>query len=157
MATLTTVYGANATKQQNQEPVAKVAANEDYGRLRVMYDSYTVDSADEFGTSGLINMMKIPKGAKLVYARTSMPASGATGIYEVGWAAGAGAVEAADPDGIFTSQDPGDAAVDAEMPSTRPGYMKTFAEEVQVQVDFTEATADSGGDTLELLLFIAVD
>lgn len=157
MATLTTVYGANATLQQNQEPVEKVIAGNDYGRVRVLYDSYTVGADDEFGTSGLINMMKIPKGATLLYGRVSMPASGANGQFEVGWAAGANGDESADPNGIFATQDPGDAAVDAEMPSTRPGYMKTFSEEVQVQVDFTEATADSGGDTIELLLFIAVD
>jgi hypothetical protein len=163
MATLTTVKGANLTNKE-AEPSVKIDASQEYGKLRIMYDSYTVDSADEFGTSGLIRMMKIPKGARLIDAEVSMPASGATGQFEVGWADSAdldedgNAVEAADPNGIFTTQDPGDAAVDrSRMLSTVPGYMKRFDAEVEVQVDFTEATADSGGDTLELALIISVE
>lgn len=163
MATLTTVKGANLTNKE-AEPSVKIDASQEYGRLRVLYDSYTLDSGDEFGTDGLIRMFKIPKGARLIDAEVSMPASGANGQFEVGWAASeeldssGSAVEAADPNGIFTTQDPGDAAVDrSRMLSTVPGYMKKFDAAVEVQVDFTEATADSGGDTLELVCIIAVD
>lgn len=157
MATLTDVYGVNATKRDVTRPAEKVPANEQYGRVRVLYDEYTVDTADEFGTSGLIKMMKIPKGARLVGARVVCPATGATGIFDVGWAAGAKGVELADADGIFAAQDPGDAAVDAQMAGTVAGFNKTFEEEVQVEVDFSEATADMGTKTLKLMLFIVVD
>lgn len=162
MATLTTVKGANLTLVE-QEVSEKLDVTQNYGKLRVLADSYTVGDDDEFGTSGLIRMFKIPKGARLIDARVAMPASGANGQFEVGWAASedldesGSAVEAADPNGIFTTQDPGDAAVDARMSATVAGFLKRFDAEVEVQVDFTEATADSGGDTLELMCLISVE
>lgn len=156
MATLTTVNGANATLRASV-PSEQLAVQENYGRVRVLFDSYTVDTADEFGTSGLINCMKIPKGARLVDAAVVCPATGASGIFDIGWAAGAGSVEAADADGIFAQIDPGAAAVDARMAGTVAGWNKTFEEEVQVQIDCTEATADMGTKTIKLMLMIVVD
>jgi hypothetical protein len=164
MATLTTVKGANVASVE-KEPMDQVAAGMNYGNLRVMYDLYTVDAADEFGTDGLIRLFKIPKGARLVDFEFSCPATGATGIFDIGWAASAEKipgsttpVEAADADGILVQQDPGAAAVNrAKMPSTVPGYMKLFNAEVEVQADCTEATADAGTKTLEFLAVIAVD
>lgn len=156
MATLTTVNGVNATLRANV-PSEKVIANQQYGRVRHLYDEYTVDAADEFGTSGLIKMMKIPKGARVIDARVVCPATGATGIFDIGWAAGAGGVELADADGFFAGIDPGAAAVDAKMVGTRPGWQKTFAEEVEVQIDCTEATAAMAGLKIALEIQIVVD
>ena len=163
MATLTTVKAANLTNKE-AEPSVKIASNQEYGKLRVLYDSYTVDSADEFGTSGLIRMMTIPKGARLIEAEVSMPASGATGIFNLGWAAAdeedisGTTLEAADDNGIIALADPGGAALDRQkMLSTVPGYMKRFDGAVEVQIDWTEASADSGGDTVEVLLIISVE
>lgn len=156
MATLTTVYGVNATKRDVTVPAVKIAANEQYGRVRVIYDEYTVDTDDEFGTSGLINMMKIPKGAKLVGAHCSCPATGTTGIFDVGWAADAAGVVTADPNGIFAGLDPGAAAVNTNTLDIA-GFGKTFDAEVQVQVDWSEASDDMGTKTLKLALFIVVD
>lgn len=163
MATLTTVKGANLTNKE-AEPSVKIASSQEYGKLRVMYDSYTVDSADEFGTSGLVRLMTIPKGARLIEAEVSMPASGATGIFDLGWAASAeldsdgNALEAADANGIIAAADPGDAALDRQkMLSTVDGYFKLFSGAVEVQADFTELTADSGGDTLEVLIIVSVE
>ena len=157
MATLTEVKGANVALKENV-PVDKLDVTTNYGRLRVLYDSYTVDAADEFGTDGLIRLFTIPKGARLVDFEVSMPAAGATGIFNIGWAAGADAVEAADDDGIIALVDPGAAAVNRQkMLSTVPGYMKKFSEAVEVQADCTEATAESGGDTFEFMALIVVD
>jgi hypothetical protein len=156
MATLTTVYGVNSTKRDVTVPAVKIAANEQYGRVRVLYDEYTVDAADEFGTSGLINLMKIPKGAKLVGAHVSCPATGTTGIFNIGWAASSVAGEDADADGIFSQIDPGAAAVNSSTLDIA-GFGKTFSQEVQVQADCTEATDDMGEKTLKLALFIVVD
>lgn len=163
MATLTTVKGANLTNKE-ADPSVKIDASQEYGKLRVLYDSYTVDTADEFGTSGLVRLMTIPKGSRLIDAEVSMPAAGANGMFDLGWAASADldedgvAVEAADADGIIASADPGDAALERQkMLSTRPGYMKKFGAAVEVQADFSEATADSGGDTLEVMLIISVE
>lgn len=157
MATLTTVYGANHTLAYQNSPPSMVPANEWYGRVRHLYDSYTVGASDEFGTSGLIKMMKIPKGARLIDAQVVCPATGATGVFDIGWAAGATAAEAADADGIFVGIDPGAAAVDANMAGTVAGWNKTFSEEVQVQIDCTEATAAMAGLTIKLSLLIVVD
>lgn len=156
MATLTTVNGVNATKRANV-PSDKLPAQENYGRVRHLYDEYTVDTADEFGTSGLINAMKIPKGARIVEAHVVCPATGATGIFDIGWAAGAGGLEAADADGLFVGIDPGAAAVDARIAGTVAGWNKTFLEEVQVQIDCTEVTADMGTKKIALSVFIVVD
>ena len=113
MATLTEVKGANLTLEE-QVPAEKINVGQAYGKLRVLYDSYTVDSADEFGTDGLIRLFTIPKGATLVDFEVSMPASGTTGIFDIGWAAGANGDEAADPNGIINQVDPGAAAVDRQ-------------------------------------------
>lgn len=161
MATLTTVSGVNYAKEVSNPPVA-LASQQSYGRVRFAYDEYTVDSADEFGTSGLIKLMKIPKGARLVDAHVVCPATGATGIFDVGWAAsaelsGGVALELADADGIFAGIDPGAAAVDSRMAGTVAGWNKTFAAEVQVQADCTEATADMGTLTFKLAIFYVVD
>jgi hypothetical protein len=157
MATLTTVNSSQYADAYVDVPSDKLKAADKHGVLRRAYGSYTVDAADEFGTSGLINMFKLPKGATLVYARVAMEAAGATGIFDVGWDGGTNSLETADPDGILASVDPGAAAVDALMPSTRPGYNKRFDDEVTIQVDWTEASADSGGDTLELECWYIVD
>lgn len=164
MATLTTVKSSQLTTIEGGTG-SKLDAGQNYGRLRVLYGSYTVDAADEFGTDGLVRMFSIPAGARLIDAEVSMEASGATGIFNVGWAASTAvdpdtgsALEAADADGIFALADPGAAALNRQkMAYSVPGYMKRFAAEVEVQVDWTEASADSGGDTLELVCIIALD
>jgi hypothetical protein len=157
MATLGEVKAANVTLKE-QEPIEKISASQEYGRLRVLYDSYAIDSADEFGTDGLIRLFKLPKNCRLLEFEVSMPASGTTGIFNIGWAAGADGDEAADSSGIISAVDPGAAAVDRQkMLSGATGYMKLFAEEVEVQADCTQATEDAGGDTYEFMAIISVD
>jgi hypothetical protein len=164
MATLTTVKGTQMTTIEGGTG-SKLDAGQNYGVLRVLYGSYTVDAADEFGTDGLVRLFTIPAGARLIDCEVSMEATGATGIFDLGWAASpevdpdtGSALEAADPDGIIQQVDPGAAAINRQkMPSTRPGYMKRFAGSVEVQADWTEVSADAGGDTLEVVAIIALD
>lgn len=157
MATLTEVKSDQITDLE-AVPSVKLDASHSLGNIRVLRGSYTVDAADEFGTSGLIRLFEIPEGARLLDVQVSMPASGATGIFNLGWAAGANGDEAADDDGIIALADPGGAALERQaMLSTVPGYLKKFSEAVEVQADFTEATADSGGDTLEVIAYIAIN
>lgn len=159
MATLTTVYGVNATKRDQTVPSVKLDPGQNRGSVRVLYDEYTVDTADEFGTSGLVKAMKIPKGATLIGGRVVCPATGATGIFNIGWAASeaedsdGNALEAADDDGIFALIDPGAAAVDSDLIASA-GFMKKFDAEVQVEIDCTEATADMGTKKIQLMLLI---
>lgn len=158
MSTLTTVYGVNNTKTNITLPTVKVPASEAGGRVRHLYDEYTPGTGDEFGTSGLIKMMTIPKGARVIDAQVVCPATGATGIFDIGWAASAesGAVTA-DADGFFVGIDPGAAAVDANMAGTVAGWNKTFDEAVVVQVDCTEATASMATLTLKLSILYVLD
>lgn len=158
MATLTTVSGVNYAKKNVTLPTVKIPANEERGVVRHLYDEYTIDTADEFGTSGIINMMTIPKGARIVDAQVVCPAVGTTGIFDVGWAASAeSGAEVADPNGIFDQQDPGAAAVDANMAGTVAGWQKTFTEAVVVQVDWTEASQDGGTKTIKVSIFYVLD
>jgi hypothetical protein len=157
MATLTTV-SSDQIALQEADPSVKLDVTVNYAKLRVLVGSYTVDAADEFGTDGLVRLFKIPAGARLIDCEVSMEAAGATGIFNLGWAASADGVEDADADGIIAAADPGAAALNRQkMPSTSPGYLKKFASEVEVQADWTEASADSGEDTLEVVAIIAVD
>lgn len=156
MATLTSVNGAQRTNEIASPPV-KLDVTLNKGKIRRLYDSYSIDAADELGTSGLISMMTIPAGARVVDARFVAPASGATGLVDIGWAASADGVEAADANGFFNQADPGAAAVDAKMGATLPGWNKKFSSPVLVQIDVTEITADSGGDTWHLEIFYVLE
>lgn len=157
MSTLTTVYANNYIASLITQPPVKLDVQQHYGRVRHLYDKYTQATGDAFGTSGLINMMTLLIGMRLVDAINKCAATGATGQYEIGWAADAAAVEAADPDGIFTTQDPGAAAVGAHMLQSVPGWQKQFTANVVVQVDWTEAQADNGTGAVELALFVVID
>jgi hypothetical protein len=157
MATLTSVDSVEKTLT-DASPTVKLDVTLQKGVIRRLYGSYLIDAADEFGTSGLISMFTIPAGARIIHGKTTMPVSASTGIYDVGWAASADAAEAADATGFFSQVDPGAAAVVGQlMLETVTGYNKRFASPVECQVDFTEATADSGGDTLELELWYVLD
>lgn len=163
MATLTTVYGANATLTKNTVPISLLAAAQNYGKARAFYDSYTIGASDEFGTSGLIKMFDLPKNCFVYDAVVACEATGSTGIFDVGWAdsaelSGGSAVEALDADGFFQNQDPGAAAITGyHMLSTRPGWCKSFTASVEVQVDWTEATQAGAGKVLELLILATVE
>lgn len=159
MSTLTTVKGANRTNIEATPPV-QAPSKESYGRIRVLYDSYTLATGDNFGTSGLIRLMTIPQNAKLHQAFVKSPDLGTTGIFDVGWAAGATGDEAADADGIFVgsvSCDAGGQAIGNWMTGATPGFAKTFSEAVEVQMDFSEASAGSGSRVISLTLLLSVD
>lgn len=157
MATLTSVNSDSYANSYVTKPSVQIDVTLEKGRVRRAYASYTVDSADEFGTSGLINMFKLPKGARIIDASLVIPASGATGIVDVGWDAGDNSDETADANGIFAGADPGDAAVNATLDKTLAGYNRKFADTVNIQIDVTEATADSGGDEWELEILYVLD
>jgi len=157
MATLDTVKGVNRTLQE-AVPSSKLDVSLNYGKLRVLYDSYTVASADEFGTDGLIRLFTIPKGARLIDFETSCATSATTGQYHIGWAASSDGVETADADGIMATVDPGNAPVARQkMTVDAAGYMKKFASAVEVQADFIEASGDLGAERIDFLAIIAVE
>lgn len=166
MATITGIVNSDEyAAAYVSEPATKLDVTLNYGKLRYISASYTFDAADELGVSGTIKLFKMPKGARVFNMYATAPAAGATGEATIGWLASVetdenGTVlEAADADGFYTADqfDPGDAALDRRViASTRPGLLKKFAAEVDVQLVGTEITADSGGDTwlIEALVIV---
>ena len=153
---MATFYGVNATKRDVNNPSEKIKVNEQHGRVRRAYDSYTL--AAEASISDEILMMKLPSGAKLVDARLIAPSDGTTGQWDAGWDA-AGSV-AADQNGIFegaTEGDTGGGAVDSKLAGDRAGYNQEFDAETQLKLTCIEATTASSGDVLELEVFYVVD
>lgn len=149
-------YGANhEALYQSTGDIVKRDAGDQHGRVRVAYDSFTINSTDEVGSGAVINMMKLPGGATVVDAHLVMPASGTTGIVDVGYLANG--VDAADPNAFFESADPGAAAVDARMAGTVAGFNKKLGAETTVTITASEATADAGGDTWELFIYYVLD
>lgn len=155
MATVTSAKSVELTAIEDTEPSVRQDASKIGGVKRVAYGSYTVDAADEIGSDGLIEMVKIPKGARITDAHLVIPASGATGQFDVGWAANGDL--AADTDALFAAADPGDAAVDSRMAGTADAFMQKLAAEATIGMTCIEATEDSGGDTYELLVEYVLD
>jgi hypothetical protein len=157
MATLTTVNSTEYANAYVTEPNVKNDVSLLSGRVRRAYASYTLAAADILGTAGLINMFKLPKGARIVDAYVESPDSGLTGIFEVGWDGGTNGDETADPNGIFTSQDSGTAAITVEMDKSIVGWNRKFADEVTIQIDYTEATESASELVIELEVQYVVD
>jgi hypothetical protein len=169
MATLSgQLYADNATLKRT-EPATALDVTLNYGKIRYISDSYTCPTADEFGTSAVINFFKIPKGARVLEMMITAPVDGgspATGQFDVGWLASVetdanGTVlEAADADGFYVSTvaDVGAGALARlQVAATRPGYRKKFAAEVQVQADCAEATLDYGTKVILLEAYIVIE
>lgn len=159
MADLGTVLGVNATKLAAKPP-QKLDVTENHGRMRRSYDSFTLASADELAIGDIIKLSKLPEGARIVDAKLSMPASGATGQVKIGWPASADGNQAADDDALYTAAqaDSGNAALDRlQLSSVQAGYNLKLDAEVQVQMEGVEVTADAGGDTWELEIWYTLD
>lgn len=153
---MATLYGVNATKRDVTVPSVKIKVNEQHGRVRRAYDSYTL--AAEASIADLILMMKLPAGAKIVDARVIAPTDGTSGQWDVGWAA-AGTV-LADQNGLFAGAaevDTGAGAIDSKLLGVAPGYNQEFDAEVQIQLYCLEATTASDTDVIELEVFYVVD
>lgn len=156
MATITSAKSTQLTALEETEPREVVDASIQHGSVRRAYAEYTVAAGDEIGSDGVIDMMKLPKGARIVDASVVIPASGANGQFNVGWPANGDL--AADPDALFATLDPGQAAVDADLDkSAAAAYNKKLEAEATIRLTCIEATADAGGDTIELEVFYVVD
>ncbi len=155
---MATITSANSTQYEAlfvAEPASRQDAGLIGGVVRRSYAEYTVASADEIASDGVITMMKLPKGARIVGAKAVMPASGATGQFNIGWPVNGDL--AADPDALFAGLDPGVAAVDSSLASTSAAWNKKLEAEATVQLVCLEITADSGGDSLELEVSYVID
>lgn len=149
------LYGTNATNTLNTVPSVN---NEPYdlgGRVRIAYDSYTIPAGDEVGTTAIINLFKLPKGARVVGGQFVSSSTASAGVCQVGYQANG--VDSVDVDAFWAAQDMGTAAIDAQMLGTVAGYMKVFGAETQVDLTFTTATTSGAGDVLKVKIFYVVD
>lgn len=161
-----TLYAANADLRQ-EEPSSALDVTLNYGKLRYISDAYTVPTADEIGTSAVINFFKIPKNARVIEMFLTAPVDGsATGQLDIGWLASVEedadgtALELADADGFYTASQAdfgAGALARLAMAASRPGFRKKFAAEVQVQADCAEATTDSGDSEILLEAYLVIE
>jgi len=146
--------GSNYDKAYVSVPESKIEVIEHSGKVRRMYDSYTIPSASELAASDTIRFFKLPKDAKIIDARLVIPVDGsASGILKVGWDDGVS------DDGLFgvAEADFGAGAIDAKLLATAAGFNKSFTEETEIFATVTELTLDSGGNKIELELLYVVE
>lgn len=154
---MATFYGVNATKRENQTIKQLIGPGDVAGRVRVARDTFEL-SAD-LAAADTIRMMELPEGARVLDAILffdDLDAAG--GTLDVGWEAGAGAVEAADADGFLSAVDVTSAGLTTMQDDqpTRPGFDKLFSEAVQVAVTVLGDT-DATSGTITLYLYYVVD
>lgn len=150
---MATVYGVNNTKKYITNPIEKVQAKEDGGKVRVAYDSYVFPAA-AFASGDVINLMKLPKGAKVVDAIVKSPSLGTTGIFDLGYLANG--VDVADTDAFVLAADAGGQAAFKRM-STEAGSFKEFSVETQVALTSTEITTAAAGLVIEVAVFYVLE
>jgi len=146
--------GSNFAKV-NSVPSQKIPKGEFSGKVRCLYDSFAcpqniIAIGDKINMSALL-----PKGARVLEAVIASPSLGTTGIMQLGFAAGA--IEAADPDAFIVSADAGGQAVKAEMPLNAYALGKQFSEDLQVQINFTEASDAANGLVIQAWIYYVLD
>lgn len=126
-------------------PSQKIPPGEVNGGIMTAYDEIDLTAA---AINDTIKLMKIPKGARLLRAAIKNSASlGGASALQIGWEAGAAALEAADLDGILAASAMTSAAVRT---LDVAGTHKEFAEEVQVLATITGTVASAGKLSVEL-------
>lgn len=145
------ILGLNAAKVADAQG-AKIDKGEVTGRVRCLYDEKTF--AAEASISDTVKLgAPLPAGARVVGGKIKCPATGATGIFKIGYQANG--VDVVDDDAFGVSVDPGAAAVYADLAGA--GLGKKFTVATQVEATFTEATASATGVKLQIWLFYVVD
>ena len=155
---MATVYGVNATNLQNQTIAQLSEQGEYHGRLRVIYDEFTLTA--DLASGDVIRMGgKIPSGARIIdviFYTDNIDASG--GTVDIGWLASDDAVEAADADGFMD-----DVAVTAaaaflmsDDEGTRPGLFKRFTADCQAAIT-VDGDTDASSGSVKLCIKYVVD
>ncbi len=127
-------------------PSAKINPGEQSGEVKSLYAEFT--AAGELATTDTLYLGKLPPGARVIGGKIKCPASGATGIVDVGYQANG--VDSADLNAFVEGADPGAAAVAAEVNGA--GVGKKFTVETTVVLTPTEVTAALVGLTLQVWL-----
>jgi hypothetical protein len=137
-------YGVNYTKQFVNIPSEKIPKGEQYGRVHVAYDEFTVTEA--IATADNISMMKLPAGSRVIDAKITFSALSNSGVLLVG--------TAADPNAYLDA-----VAVNLVPPyqmDAEAGALVQNSAETQVLITATTATSATSG-TIRLAIFYVVD
>lgn len=127
-------------------PSVKIAPGEQSGEVKLLYAEHL--GTAELATTDELYLAKIPAGARVIGGKIICPATGATGIFKVGYKANG--VDNADDDAFAVNIDPGAAAVAADLAGA--GIGKEFSVETIVSLIPTEVTASFTGKTLQVWL-----
>lgn len=98
-----------------------------------------------------VHLGKIPKGAKILSVLLLCPSLGATGIFDLGFAATETAVE--DADALVASADAGG----QQVKTAYPILMDALTEEKELIAKFTEATAAANNVKMKVVVQFVVD
>jgi hypothetical protein len=154
---MATYKGRNNTSIQ-ASPAELVKVKELGGRMRVMYDDFTMGT-----TAGLIGdviqLGKLPKGAKVYWARVNIETDdfGAGVTFNVGHSAGLNnsSLEAADADSIVAAL--AGSALSANQyinPASSAIIYKEFADEVYLTATVAGANFDTANPTAKLSVML---
>jgi hypothetical protein len=154
---LGTVYGVNYTKAFISNPTSPVPQGESGGKVKCLYDSYTlpsavIDDADVVNLGGMV----LPAGARVVDATIKCASLGTTGKLILGYAANG--VDAADADAFIngTSADAGGQAILAKPAAGDAGIFKKFTANTQVTLGCTEISTNTTVK-IEVAVFYVLD
>jgi len=139
-------YSSGYQKAYIDVPSQKINPGEQSGDSKVMYAEIT--GTAEFTTNDTIYLGKLPKGARVLGGRIICPATGATGIFNIGYQANG--VDSADLDAYVVGADPGAAAVSAII--TGAGLGKKLGAESTIVLTPTENSTSFTGDLLQFWL-----
>lgn len=148
-----TKYGVNHQAAYIDVNPGKYGKGEFGGRVRVLYDEKTL--TEELEVNDIIKVGRLPKGARVLGATVKSPSLGTTGIVDLGYAASADAVEAADADGFVLQADAGGQAVQAVGAGAAIG--KRFEAEVDVQLVVTEVSTAGSTKTIQSWVYYVID
>jgi hypothetical protein len=143
-------YSSQYTNAYQSVPSAKIPPGEVSGEVKSLVATFT--PAAEIGTSDTLYLGKLPAGARVLSCHINFPASGATGIVDVGYQANG--VDSADLDAFIDGVDPGAAAVSAY--GVGLGMGKKFSVETTVVMTPTEVTASATGNEIIVSILYVV-
>lgn len=155
---MATKYGVNATLISNTNPPASAGVGEQGGRVRVMYDKYSL-TADLASTDVIKMGGLLPIGARVLEVMlkyADLDASG--GTLDVGWQASADGVESQTLEGFISNADctSADVILASQNQAAPSGIFKKFAAPVQVVVTVDGDTDATSGD-IELAVMYVID
>lgn len=153
---MATLYGVNAAAIASNPP-QQSGVGEDGGRVRLLYDKYTL--VEDIASDVIYLGAKIPKGARVIDAMVKFGDLGTAGTIDVGWAASADGLELGDADGFMDDVDVNAAANvvwSSDNLANAPGIGKKFAAECQPIITATGTTA-TGSVSIELFIEYVID